>query len=178
MKAKSIKKYTRFFKHSRGFTLIELIVVMIAMGVLTVSVTPFIRTQIKAYINARNGKDFLQAARIGMSRMMAEMRLIQSPGDIDYGYSDEIQFDISYGNNITYSYSSNAQQLSRENEKLVIGVKSFLIEYFDEHGNKLSTPIIFSSVNNIRRIRVTMVVGNDNHEFVLREQVAPRSFYY
>jgi hypothetical protein len=105
--------------------------------------------------------------------MMAEMRLIETSGMIDYGYSDEIQFDLPGENNITYQFSGG--QLLRESKILVDGVRNFTISYYKADGSQKATPFWWE--NDIWRIRVEMEVGDDESQMILTGQVSPRKFH-
>ncbi|HHS12547.1 MAG TPA: prepilin-type N-terminal cleavage/methylation domain-containing protein [bacterium] len=167
-------KKKRMFTDEKGFTLMELVIVMVIVGIITVTTMPFIRTNVDSYISVRGGKDLLQSTRIGFNRMLAEMRRIESPSDIDYGYNNEFQFDIPGTNNITYKYSGG--QLLRENRVLIHGVQSMTFRYFRQDGSQMGTPI-WSSTSQIWRIQLDIEVGDGTQNIRLRAQVSPRNFH-
>ena len=167
------KKARKNLDREDGFSLMELIVVIVVTGIIIVTTLPFFKIGVQSYVSVRSGKDMMQSARIGLNRMMAEMRLIESSGYIDYGYSDEIQFDLPGENNITYVFSDG--QIFRESKILVDGVRSFTIRYYKADGSQKATPFWWE--NDIWRISVEMEVGDDESQMILTGQVSPRKFH-
>ena len=168
-----MKNLLKKFSDRAGFTLVEFVVVAVVTGIIVVSVLPFFRVNIDSYINVRKGKDLHQMARIGFNRLIAEMKLIENSLDIDYGNSDEIQFDIPNQNDINYKFDSYV--LEREGEKLVEGVQSLQFQYFRENGTQKSAGFWWDS--DVWRIHVTMVVGDGSNNITLQGQVSPRNIH-
>lgn len=156
-----------------GFSLIEFIVITVIIGIITVTTLPFIRGSVEAYVNVRAGKELVQAARIGFNRMLAEMRMIGSSAEIDYGYSNEIRFDLPTQSNINYEWEDGL--LKREGEKLVEGVQNFRFRYYRSDGTEKSPGFWYSS--EIWRIDIEMTVGDGTKNIVIEGQVSPRNFH-
>lgn len=168
-----IVKKLKGFAGEAGLTIVEFVVVTVVTGVLVVTVLPFFRVNVDSYINIRKGKDLHQMARIGFNRMMAEMKLIEGSLEIDYGYSDEIRFDIPTQNNINYELDNYV--LEREGEKLIEGVQSLQFRYYREDGTQKSSGFWWDS--DVWRIHVTMVVGDGSSNITLQGQVSPRNIH-
>ncbi len=161
-------------RSERGWTLIELVVVIVVTGILAVTTLPLFRAGIDSYIYTRAGKDILQSSRIGFKRMMAEMRMIEASLEIDWGTSTQIRFDLPSQSNITYRYQNG--RLERDGEKLVNYVQGFVIRYYKEDGSEKSSP--FWSDSDVWRIQLEMEVGDGDDNLVLRAQVSPRNIHY
>jgi len=172
------KKMILFPGSERGFTLMELVVVMVVVGVLSVTIAPFIKVNIDSYIQVRDGKNALQAARIGLNRMVEEMKRIQTSSDIYWGFSNSIQFNIPDGNggtlSINYNLDSHNLELERNNRKLLEGVRAFNLTYFRSNGSQKSPPFWWPS--DLWRIKIQIEVGTDEQHFTLSKQVTPRNF--
>lgn len=174
-------------KNEDGFTLLELVVVLIVIGVITSSILPFIRVNLNSYLRVRQGKIAIQQSRIGFNRMINEIKLIDDPSQIDEWDSDHIRFDILVDGvpvtNINYRYSSNYGGLVDRGigvgwwifeppyDPMIVGVKSFNFSYLKADGTSAANKI------DIWRIEVEMVLGEeDTPEIVFKTQVHPRNF--
>jgi prepilin-type N-terminal cleavage/methylation domain-containing protein len=82
-------------KGSKGFTLIELIVVIIIMGVVGVFTFQFIASGIQTYITMQRQKDLLDEARLCLERMSREIR--DSEQILAFTSNTSIQFEKSHG---------------------------------------------------------------------------------
>lgn len=157
----------------------ELVIVIVVVGVISVTLLPFFRININSYLTVRAGKDLMQSSRIGLERMLAELGTVPASSDIDFGLSDEIQFDTPMYSNVNYEFRDGAlvrsEGLFGGVSKVVIGVKSFQISFYDEAGTQI--PSFYWPRNDIRRIQLEMTVGDDDRDYELCTQIAPRNFY-
>lgn len=64
----------RSFRHA-GFTLVELIVVMVLMGIISATIVVFLRPAIEGYVDARRRADLTDIADTALRRMMQDVRL-------------------------------------------------------------------------------------------------------
>lgn len=169
------KIWRGFVKKKKGMTLIELAIVLVVVGILVGTVTPFFKVSIDSYFTVRTQKDLLQAARIGLNRMMSELRQLEGSLDITYGSSTRIDFDYSIlGENITYDFYNG--QVIREGQKLIGNVQNFIIRYYTPDGTEKSTPFGWDS--DVWRIQIEMEVGTEGKSLQIRGQSSPRSFHY
>lgn len=169
------KKWREDLKSQSGITIIEMVIAVVVAGIITVTILPFFRTSVNSYLSVTAGKELLQSARIGFNRLMAEMRLIESPGSgINWAYSSRIDFNIPGDNGITYRFQSQA--LTREGVELVIGVEDFVITYYRTDGTSF-TPGFFNT-QDVWRMHIEMKVGTEETSIVFQSQVMPRNFPY
>jgi len=166
------KKMILSLRGNSGFTLMELVVVMVVVGVLSVTIAPFIKVNIDSYIQVRDGKYALQAARIGLNRMIEEMKRLQTSSDISWGFSNSIQFWIPGVGSVNYRLHNG--NLERNNRKLLEGVRAFNLTYFKSDGSQKSPPFWWPS--DVWRIKIQIEVGTDEQHFTLSKQVTPRNF--
>ena len=154
----------------------EVVIVMVVAGFILTSSSVFMKTNVESYVMIKNNKESLQSGRIGINRMIAEMNRIVASTDIDWGYGNLIQFDLTNWTNIEYTYSSSEQALMREGVVLVSGVTSFSLLYFNNVGNPIYS---FSDKRtDIWSIYVTMIVGDGDQQFEFSSYVHPRNFKY
>jgi hypothetical protein len=171
-----IQKIHLRIRSAGGFTIMELVITLVVSAIILTAVLPFFKVSVDSYTNARMGKDILQSARIGWNRMLTEMKAIVGSTEIDKAYSDQIQFDLPGETNINYVYNHTYKQLEREGEKMIWGVQSFALTYYNKDGNQISTP--FTARNDVWRIKVRMEVGYEDQILVLTEtNISPRNFY-
>ena len=156
-----------------GFTLTEMAIVLVVTGILITASAPFFRLNVDSYIQVRNGKDIMQSGRIGFNRMIAELHRIEDPLDIVYASSSSVQFIVG-PDLIVYELYNN--YLLRNDERFIDQVQGFAIYYYRDDGTLKSTP--FSYDSNVWRIRIELVVGDENNNFLLRGQVSPRNVHY
>ena len=169
-----IKRFIeRWNSDQRGFSLIEFVVITIIVGIITVTMLPFIRGSVESYVNVRAGKELVQAARIGFGRMLAEMRMIENSAEIDYGYSNEIRFDLPGQSNINYEWEDGL--LKREGAKLVEGVQNLQFKYHRSDGTEKSPGFWYDT--DVWRIDISMTVGDGTKNILIEGQVSPRNFH-
>lgn len=65
---------SRVFKQSRGFTLVEMVTVIIILGILAIGVSSFIIFGTKIFINSTSVSQVLSQSRFVMERMTRELR--------------------------------------------------------------------------------------------------------
>ncbi|MCK5145888.1 type II secretion system protein [bacterium] len=171
---KSLRRTLRALNKEHGFTLMELIIVLLCTSIIMAATIPLFKVQTESYVDAREGKKLMQEARIGFNRLISEMRQITESTEIDWGRSNSIQFDLPYQDNIEYEVDSGS--LERINTRLVDGVRSFNLTYYREDGSQISTPFFFST--DVWRIKILLEVGDDDNQVRLESQITPRNFHY
>ncbi|HEX9934194.1 MAG TPA: type II secretion system protein [bacterium] len=175
---------------ARGMTLMEIVIAIVITGILLASLTPVFRAILNSYLQTRSLKEAVQMARIGMDRMVSELRLIPDATAvyITYASSSRIRFIIpdpkswSTFSWIEYSYNSSKYLLSRENgwisgsQRLVEAVKAFTITYYKQDGTSF-TP---GSVSQIWRMKIELTIGMPDKPtaYKLVREVYPRMFAY
>jgi prepilin-type N-terminal cleavage/methylation domain-containing protein len=167
---------------SPGFTLVEIVIVLVVMGIIILAITPFLRVNLKSYVAVKKGKYNLEMARIGFNRMISEMRRIQGPLSIRFEDSSTMQFDAMFSRDgvistktITYAYDAAAGVVTRAEDPqgastLVDNVSSFQLEYLDKAGNPISTE------SEIWRLRVSMTIGTGSEAAQFIQEIHPKIF--
>jgi Tfp pilus assembly protein FimT len=172
-----IKKFpkTALKNLTRGFTVMELVIVLIVSSVLVISVTPFFRTNIQAYMTARTGKEMLEQSRIGFNRMMSEIRRIPKNCLLELS-SHVLRFWVQDQNgnipalDVKYSYNSSYGQILRNDIRLVEGVSDFTVTGYTKTGATTTDE------TQVWRIRISMTLGLDDQACTVVEEVVPLGF--
>lgn len=147
----------------RGFTLIELIVVIALIGMIMVGITSIYTQMLYSMLQGQNAIDALWQGRLGMERMIKEIRITRSAADISTFTSGEYNFTDINGNNIDYKLSGN--NLVRNNTILADGISALSFSYYDKNGDSTSTAA------SIAYIKITLNVTRKNANYALTSGV-------
>ncbi len=157
-------------KNSKGFTLIELILVIVLLGIVSIALTSaFVPTaQISVTVDTR--KEALQNTRLAMERMLREIREARS---ITAGFTaTSLTFTNPANGTITYSWSGTAlDPLQRSAVDLACCVQSLALTYLQKSGAAAVTPAQVWRIQADLQVRV----GNETVQF--RSEVNPKNVY-
>lgn len=159
-------------KRNGGFSLIELISVIVILGVISATGAKFLGTTIKAYFE---GKGYIVAdsqVRVALTRMTRELQLIRSATatDLTVTPSTEITFKDTSGASIRYYLSGTI--LMRNSQVLADGVSGLSLTYLQRDGKTTTTTVtnVFSVI-----LSFNTVYGNSNR--ATRVVIHPRNIY-
>ena len=167
----------------KGFTLIELVITMVLIGIIAYIVAIALSTGIKAYFTTDFRKEALDQSRIAMERMTREIRNVRSSADVDVG-SNASQFcftDIN-GTRISFRYDGASNILRGEGgagcpgaveNTLATNITSLLFEYVDNTGAVSGGGGFVTGTT--RRIRITLTATKNNESVTLQSEVWPRN---
>jgi prepilin-type N-terminal cleavage/methylation domain-containing protein len=158
----------------RGFTAIELVIVILIGGILVLAINPFLRANLQAYMEARAGKEVLQTARIGFNRMISEIRRMQYT-DLDGITSTSITFmgrnadGTPFTADDVFSYDLGTKQVWRNNVCLIKDVTAFSIT-----GYKSDNTTTTWDETLVWRIKISMTVGHGPASCTFNEEIFPK----
>ncbi len=151
----------KFVKGKEGFTLIEIVLVLVIIGVLAgILIEPF-RLAVKSYIGIETRADLTSQAREATSRMVREIRNIQKKANDKPNITSADATSITFVDHrdTTISFSLSGNTVLRDTNILADKVSSLEIRYFKGDNTALTTfPLSAADLDDVRRILVIMAM--------------------
>jgi len=159
-----------FVHGTEGFTLIEIIMVCVLIGIIAAVLIPPLRQAMQSFTVSETRGDLASQARQAATRMVRELRNIQkeannTPNITAGANATSITFVDVLDNTITFSLSGSTVQ--RNSNPLAAQVSSLQFRYFDVNNLELTggfTP------DNVRRIMVTLTLAEAGQTVSVTEQ--------
>lgn len=159
----------------KGFTLIELVITMVLIGIVAYIAADAMSTGIKTFFVTENRKESLDQARIAMERMTREIRNLRSNSDVGTGSGSQFCFTNVSGTTISFRYSgSPANTIARQDglanlaacpgaagNTLSNNITNLTFSYIQLNG---TVDAAFSAANT-KRIRI-IITSNESDETV------------
>ncbi len=160
-------------KFNSGFTLIETVMVIVIVGILAGGSSMYI----KQVIDTWNFQNFLEEAvsqgRIALIRMTREIR---QAIDLDVYSASQTNFSFKDANDNIINYTISADNLYRGPDLLLSGVGNFTFSYYNKTNQLITSPELYPSKTDIKRIDIDFQVQSGSQTKRLRSQVWPRNF--
>jgi len=170
-----IFNYQRKIKNQKGFSLIELMVVVAVLGLIVLGLVTFFTGGVRSWITGQSQLQAQREARQAMDRMVREIR--EASNIIaDSTSSEEINFNTPWSNNLKYSWLGEKwDPILRGDIPLINNVQSLVFTYFDNSGN-LVNPLDSDKVSKVH-INLQVDVDRDsNPDVTLNADVDLRNF--
>jgi len=166
------------FTSKRGFTLIELVITMVLIGIVAFIVADAMSTGFKTYFTTDNRKEALDQARIAMERMTREIRNLRSSADIGTANANQFCFVNTDGTRVSFLYSGTtivrdepvACPSAAGAPVLANNITVFSFTYLQTDGSTDPAP-----PTNTKRIRIAITSTLSNEQVQLQSEVWPRS---
>jgi len=162
-----------------GFTLIELVFVMLILGIIAAVVSQFALQGIRSYSIEQDRGDAHSQARLAVERVVREARAIRSCADIadpSLTPSATLSFTDSSGTAVTFNVDA-ARNLTRDGNILARGVSSTSLQPFRFLKKDGVTPTTScASPDDIWFIEITLTCAQGSESLRLRNQIHPRNF--
>jgi prepilin-type N-terminal cleavage/methylation domain-containing protein len=123
--------------NQRGFTLIELVMVIALLAIITKIASVILSQGLGGYIAAKNITEADWQARLAMSRMTREIRMIRSANDFTLRTASELAFVDLNGTSIDYKLAGTS--LMRNSQILADNISNLIFSYYDKNGNAASS---------------------------------------
>lgn len=165
-------------KKKKGFTLIELVMVITIVGIAAVATGPALLTTIDAWTFKLNRNDLLWDGRLAIDRMTREIRAIKDTTSVTI--ASVVQFRFTNTGNIDITYSLSSANLNRTEDGaanlLAENVSSLAFTYYDANGNTIATPVVSPSATDIRRVRINLTLTKNGENVYLQSDSLPKNF--
>ena len=119
----------------RGFTLIELVIVIAIIAIISVVTTKMLVQGLTGMLTAQNVVDANWQGQLAIERMSRDIRMIRSSGDITTNTSNDLAFTDINGNSVEYKLTGT--DLMRNTQILANGVNTLTFIYKDKNGNTI-----------------------------------------
>jgi len=160
-----------YLKNKKGFSLIEMMVVVVILGLIVLGLVTFFTGGAKSWVAGQSQLEAQRNARQAMDRMVREIR--EASDIIASSTSLEINFNTPWSINLKYSWSGNKwEPIYKGTNPLINNVQSLTFAYFDSNGSSV-TPENASKVHIDLKVDVDR---DDKHDVSLNADVNLRNY--
>lgn len=165
-----------FMKNKKGFTLVELVIVITIVGISAAIVGTILLGTVKAWTFKFNRSDILWDGRMAINRIVREIRTVRNNASVTTASSSQFRFIDSANIDIIYSLSStNLNRTENGTANLLAeNVSSLSFTYYDAAGTVIPSPTV-SPTTNIKRVRVNLTLIKNGQTFYLQSDSMPRN---
>lgn len=158
---------------SNGFTLVEIVITIVLIGILSGVAAMIIMQGVRAYSDEQSRSDVHYQARLAVERMAREIRQIRSRTDISTWTDTNMRFTDASGNVVGFEHvGSNINRWDGATDTvLASGITPFDYNYFQQDG---TTPA--GAVANIWFVEITFTSQQGSESAQMRTKVHPRNF--
>lgn len=155
-----------------GFTLIELVISIVIVGVLSLFVSSFIFYEVNSFVFSTSRQQTVQDSRWALQLILKDLRQIATPDSILYASADSLSFYNVDTDIVTYTYSSN--QILRNGDLLLSSVDSCGFRFYDNEGDILSSPV--GDVTDVYLFSIRFTTSSHNNATKFSSKCVPRNF--
>jgi prepilin-type N-terminal cleavage/methylation domain-containing protein len=161
---------------ARGFTLMELVMVMVLFGIVAAVAAPVMSSSFQAYFTGRDIAEADWQARVAIERMTRELRAMRAPSDLVITAADNISFVDADGTPIRFCAGGGggcggaAGDLMRNGQPLASGISSLGFSFL----TRSATPTAIAA--QVYYVTVSFTATRGTISKAHRTTVSPRNF--
>jgi prepilin-type N-terminal cleavage/methylation domain-containing protein len=171
-------KMGTFSGSQKGFSLIELIIVIITVGIIAAATAPIFMSGFDAFFWMRDATDTQAQGELAIDRVAREIRAIDPSVDFDstaLPTASQIKFKFpKYDGTSTtewVTYALQGTNLMRNTDLLASNVTSLVFSYTKQDGTTLTPPLTLPQANSIWLVQITLQVSGSQSSSSLRTTV-------
>ena len=164
-------------KHrTKGFSLFELIMVMVVLGIVAAVSAPFLSASFQSYFIGKDISEIDSQARAALERLSRELRSIRAPTDLTISPTSEVTFTDVDGNAIRYCLGTvagcpgAAGELMRNSQPLATGISALAFSYLTKTGTAAA------AAANVFYVTVSFTATQNTVSKAFTATVSPRNF--
>jgi prepilin-type N-terminal cleavage/methylation domain-containing protein len=138
-------------RSDKGFTLIELVITIVIIGIIAYVAAQALSSGTRAFFSVDFRKEALDQSRISMERMMREIRMLRDSSSVVA--SSSTQFSFTDVNGVAVDFNWVNPNITRNGNTLAENISELSFGYLRSDG---TVDAAFSAANT-KRIRISMV---------------------
>jgi prepilin-type N-terminal cleavage/methylation domain-containing protein len=125
---------------ARGFSIMELVMVLVIFGIVSAVAAPIAANGFRAYFTGRDIAETDSQARVAVERMTRELRGIRAPTDLTAASASDVSFVDTTGTSIRYCMGvvggcpGVAGDLMRNSQPLAAGISALTFSFLSRGG--------------------------------------------
>jgi prepilin-type N-terminal cleavage/methylation domain-containing protein len=165
-------------KKEKGFTLIEVIIVITIVGIVSVIIGSMLLGVVKAWTFKINRNDILWDGRLAMDRMTREIRTIKDSTSVTTASAAQFRFTDTGNKDITYSLSSTNLNRTENGAAnlLAANLSAFTFTYYNSSDAVIPSPTVSPSATDIRRVKINLTLTKNGQDVYLQSDVSTKNF--
>ena len=172
--------YRKFNRKSgaRGFSLLEMIMVMVVLGIVAAVAAPFLSASFQSYFTGKDISETDWQARVALERMSRELRSVRAPAgsNLIITSASDITFTDVDGNSTCYCMggvggcSGAVGELTRNSQPLATGISALTFSFLTQGGAATAVAA------NVFYITVAFTATQNTINKSFQATVSPRNF--
>ena len=161
---------------ARGFSLLELIMVMVVLGIVAAVAAPFLSASFQSYFIGKDISETDSQARVALERLSRELRSVRTPADLIITSGGDISFTDVDGNSIRYCMGTvggclgAVGELTRSGQPLATGISALTFTFLTRTG------AVTAVAANVFYITVSFTATRNTISKSFTATVSPRNF--